>query len=111
MQASAIRIRKYLHCGVQKTNPADIALPNSAVLGETHGDWTSMGTFTYPNPPSGLPPNQANSQDMQFMADGVDFNVPIDAISTRFIRFVVNQTWGGVQYTNAMEITLYGSPQ
>lgn len=97
--------------GSNKTNPADIALPNSAVLGETHGDWTSMGTFTYPNPPSGLPPNQANSQDMQFMADGVDFNVPIDAISTRFIRFVVNQTWGGVQYTNAMEITLYGSPQ
>lgn len=97
--------------GSNKTDPADIALPNAAVLGETHGDWTSMGTFTYPNPPSGLPPNQANSQDMQFMADGVDFNVPIDAIPTRFIRFVVNQTWGGVSYTNLMEITLYGSPQ
>lgn len=97
--------------GSDKTNPADIALPNSSVLGDTYGDWKSMGTYTYPSPPSGLPPNQANSQDLQFMADGVDFNVPIDAIATRFIRFVVNQTWGGIQYVNAMEITLYGSPQ
>ena len=97
--------------GSNKENPADIALPNASVLGDVRGDWTSMGTFTYPNPPSGLPPNQANSQDMQFMADGVDFNVDIEAIPTRFIRFVVNQTWGGVQYVAACEITLYGSPQ
>lgn len=97
--------------GSNKTNPADITLPNASMLGQTIGDWTSMGTYTYPNPPSGLPPNQANSQDMQYMADGVDFNVPLDAISTRFIRFVVNQTWGGISYTNAQEITLYGSPQ
>ncbi|MCH5599131.1 DUF4959 domain-containing protein [Niabella ginsengisoli] len=97
--------------GSDKTNPENISLPNAAVFGEVHGDWTSMGTFTYPNPPSGLPPNQANSQDLQFMADGVDFNVPIDAISTRFIRLVVNQTWGGVRYTNIMEMSLYGSPE
>ncbi|RYZ29181.1 MAG: hypothetical protein EOP49_40820, partial [Sphingobacteriales bacterium] len=29
----------------------------------------------------------------------------------KYLRFEVTQTWGGQDYVNAMEISLYGNPQ
>ncbi|SDE47182.1 protein of unknown function [Mucilaginibacter pineti] len=79
-------------------------------VGTVLGDWVNMGNFVYPNPPSGLPANQANASDIQFGADGVSFKMPITAPAVRFIRFQCTQTWAGLDYVHAKEITLFGDP-
>lgn len=96
--------------GSSKDAPVDIALPSTAAVGTVVGDWTNIGNYNYPPPPSGLPANQANAQDLSFMATGVNFNITINAPSVKFIRFVTRQTWGGVDYSNLMEISFFGNP-
>jgi hypothetical protein len=102
--------KRFTVWGSDKDTPQDIALPNNSTAGTIVGDWVNMGSYNFPNPPSGLPANQANTQDISFVANGVNFNVNIAAPPAKFIRFVINQTWGGVDYGNTMEISLYGNP-
>ncbi|WP_256004331.1 DUF4959 domain-containing protein [Pedobacter deserti] len=102
--------RKFTVWGSEKQNPADASLPGSSAPGTVVGDWINMGNFAFPNPPSGLPANQANAADKEFVSKGVNFTMPRLAPSVRYIRFHVTQTWGGQDYVNAMEITLYGNP-
>jgi hypothetical protein len=66
-----------------------------------------MGNFVYPNPPSGLLPGQANAADIAFGAAGVDFKMPNTAPKAKFIRYQCTQTWAGLDYLHAKEITLY----
>lgn len=75
------------------------------------GDWVNLGNFTFPDPPSGLPPSQANAADKEFVAKGVNFRMPRAAPTVKYIRYECTQTWGGLDYINALEISLYGSPQ
>lgn len=91
--------------------PKDVNLPRVSQPGDVAGDWINMGNFMYPNPPSGLPGNQANAADNAFAAQGINFKMPSAAPSVKYIRFLVNQTWGGLSYTNAMELSFYGSTQ
>ncbi|SEM30470.1 protein of unknown function [bacterium A37T11] len=103
--------RQFTIWGSDKDNPQDSALPNNSLPGTVAGDWVNMGNFVYPNPPSGLPTNQANAADIAFAAAGVNFKMPSTAPSTKYIRYVCTQTWGGLDYVNAMEISVYGSPE
>ncbi|GAA4307265.1 DUF4959 domain-containing protein [Mucilaginibacter gynuensis] len=102
--------RKITIWGTDKDNPQDSTLPINSAPGTVAGDWFNMGNFVYPNPPSGLPANQANAADIAFAAAGVNFKMPSAAPPTKFIRFECTQTWGGLDYINAKEISLYGSP-
>ncbi len=95
--------------GSNTDNPQDVNLPRISQPGEVAGDWVNMGNFTYPDPPSGLPGSQANSSDNAFAAQGINFRMPSAAPAVKYIRFMVNQTWGGLNYANAMEISFYGS--
>jgi hypothetical protein len=79
-------------------------------VGTVVGDWINVGNFAFPNPPSGLPPSQANAADKEFVARGVNFTMPRPAQSVKSVRIDVTQTWGGLDYVNAMEITLFGNP-
>lgn len=97
--------------GSNEDNPQDHPLPRVSEPGTVAGDWVNMGNFSYPNPPSGLPPIQANAADIAFAAAGVNFVMPSTAPSVKYIRFVCTQTWAGLNYVNAMEITFYGSPE
>jgi len=96
--------------GSNKDNPAETTLPKGSAGGTVAGDWVNMGNFAFPNPPSGLAPNQANAADKEFVAKGVNFTMPRPAQNVKYIRFEVTQTWGGLDYVNAMEITLFGNP-
>lgn len=102
--------RQFTLWGTNKDNPADAQMPQNSAEGTVVGDWTNLGNFTFPNPPSGLPASQANAADMAFVAQGVNFTMPRVAPSVKYIRFHVTQTWGGLNYVNAMEISVYGNP-
>jgi len=95
--------------GSNQDQPSDAVLPRNSQPGDVVGDWINMGNFNYPVPPSGLPGSQANSSDNAFAAQGINFRMPSAAPTIKYIRFMVNQTWGGLNYANAMEISLYGS--
>jgi hypothetical protein len=102
--------RQFTLWGTNKDNPTDAQMPQTSSPGTVVGDWTNLGNFTFPNPPSGLPASQANAADMAFVAQGVNFTMPRLAPEVKYIRFHVTQTWGGLNYVNAMEISIYGSP-
>ncbi|TBO40578.1 DUF4959 domain-containing protein [Pedobacter kyonggii] len=103
--------RKFTLWGSNKTNPVDVTLPSNSAEGTVAGDWVNLGNFVFPNPPSGLAPNQANAADKDFVAKGVNFRMPRAAQQVRYIRYECTQTWGGLDYVNATEINLYGSVQ
>jgi len=97
--------------GSNEDQPKDADLPRISQPGDVVGDWINMGNFTYPNPPSGLPGNQANAADNAFAAQGINFKMPSGAPVVKYIRFFVTQTWAGLSYSNAMELSFYGSNQ
>ncbi|HMI03529.1 MAG TPA: DUF4959 domain-containing protein [Pedobacter sp.] len=102
--------RKFTLWGSNKDNPADVMLPAGTAPGTVAGDWINMGNFVFPNPPSGLAPNQANEADKAFVAKGVNFTMPRAAPPVKYIRIDITQTWGGLNYVNALEISMYGNP-
>ncbi len=97
--------------GSDVDNPQDHPLPRVSEPGTVAGDWVNMGNFSYPNPPSGLPGSQANAADNAYAAQGINFRMPSTAPAVKYVRFVCTQTWGGLNYVNAMEISFYGSAQ
>lgn len=102
--------RKFTIWGSNKNNPVETVLPTNSIPGTVAGDWTNMGNFTFPDPPSGLAPSMANASDMAFVAKGVNFVMPRTAPSAKYIRYEVTQTWAGLNYVNTMEISFYGNP-
>jgi hypothetical protein len=104
--------RQFTIWGSLKDNPADYSAwpATTTPVGTVLGDWVNMGNFVYPNPPSGLPPGNANAADIAYGAAGVDFKMPSTAPKAKFIRFQCTQTWAGLDYVNAKEITLFGDP-
>ena len=95
--------------GSNANAPADATMPLYAPQGTVVGDWTSLGTFHFPDPPSGLLPGQTNASDEAFVEAGVNFNVSINNPAVKFIRFTVDDTWGGVDYAHMMELSFYGN--
>jgi hypothetical protein len=97
--------------GSNTDNPADAATPGGLAVGTTIGDWTVIGNYRVPDPPSGLQQGSTNAADQAFLNNGIDFNVPFDAMNVKYIRIVVKDTWFGSDYTNIREISMYGAPQ
>ncbi|WP_184542988.1 DUF4959 domain-containing protein [Mucilaginibacter sp. FT3.2] len=97
--------------GSNVASPKDVQLPVSSAVGTVLGDWVNIGNFTYPNPPSGLPPLAHNAADNAFVLAGVNFNISLAAPPVHFIRFATSQSWSGGNFAHAMEISLYGKPQ
>ena len=95
--------------GSNANAPGDFTVIPYAAQGAVVGDWTSLGTFRFPDPPSGSLPGQTNAADEAFVEAGVNFNVSINNPKVKFIRFVTNDTWGGVDYTHMMELSFYGN--
>ncbi|WEK35672.1 MAG: DUF5000 domain-containing lipoprotein [Candidatus Pseudobacter hemicellulosilyticus] len=96
--------------GTEKGNPADAQIPTDQPEGTVVGDWTNLGNFRFPDPPSGNAPGSVTAVDEAFVKAGVNFNVPIDAPRARYIRLQVTSTWGGVDYCYFMELSVYGNP-
>lgn len=94
--------------GSTVASPRDAKLPVIADEGAVVGDWTNLGNFRYPDPPSGLPSGATNAADNAFVKAGVEFNVPLAAPAVKFMRVAVNESWSGGDFAHIMELTFYG---
>jgi hypothetical protein len=103
--------KKFTLWGSNAASPKDVQLPVSSAVGTVLGDWTNLGNYTYPNPPSGLPPIAHNSADNAFVLAGVNFNISLAAPTVHFIRFATSQSWSDGNFAHVMEISLYGKPE
>ncbi|MDN5287886.1 MAG: hypothetical protein JWR38_4160 [Mucilaginibacter sp.] len=97
--------------GSKADKPQDANTPGGAVPGTVVGDWTVVGNYRFPDPPSGLSQGQTNAADQAFIEKGVSFDVPFDSPSVKYIRVVVTDTWFGNNYTYIEEMSFYGNPQ
>ncbi|UOE47222.1 DUF4959 domain-containing protein [Mucilaginibacter sp. SMC90] len=97
--------------GSNKDNPADAVTPGGKPVGTVSGDWVVVGTYRFPDPPSGLPQGQTNAADQAFVEAGVNFDVPFDSPAVKYLRVVVSETWFGLDYTYIEEMSFYGIPQ
>lgn len=97
--------------GSNVNNPGDTVTPGGAAPGTQYGDWTSLGSFRVPDPPSGLPQGQTNAADRAYVNNGIDFSVPNNTIPVKYVRIVVKDTWFGLDYTIIREVTFSGVPQ
>jgi hypothetical protein len=97
--------------GTNKTLPADALLPVNSAVGTVVGDWTNMGNFHWPPPPSGLPSTAVNQSDRDFFNQGAGFNVPFDAPSVKYLRINVGRTWEGGTLAHIIEVSFYGKPE
>lgn len=94
--------------GSDKAQPADIPLPRTAPAGTVLGDWTNLGNFNFPDPPSGLKPAAHNASDNDFVKAGVNFDVPLASPKVRYLRLSVGTTWSNGSFAHVMEMTFYG---
>ncbi|GGA96317.1 DUF4959 domain-containing protein [Mucilaginibacter rubeus] len=97
--------------GSNKDNPADAVTPGGLPTGTTVGDWVMLGTWRFPDPPSGLPQGQTNAADQAFTDAGVNFDMPYNSPTVKYLRVVVKETWFGLDYTYIEEMSFYGIPQ
>jgi hypothetical protein len=72
--------------GSNTDNPADAATPGGLAVGTTIGDWTVIGNYRVPDPPSGLQQGSTNAADQAFLNNGIDFNVPFDAMNVKIYQ-------------------------
>ncbi|MDP4209252.1 MAG: DUF5000 domain-containing lipoprotein [Bacteroidota bacterium] len=97
--------------GSNSATPQDAILPKYAPLGTVMGDWVNLGTYHYPDPPSGNQPGFVTADDQAFVLAGVNFNVPISCPAVRYIRVLVADTWSGGDFAHIVEFSFYGNPQ
>ncbi|PWK77110.1 uncharacterized protein DUF5126 [Mucilaginibacter oryzae] len=103
--------RYFTMWGSNVASPKDAKLPVTSPVGTKVGDWINLGNFTYPNPPSGLSPENHNAADNAFVLAGVNFNFSLNTPPVHFIRIGVAQTWENGDIAHIMEVSLYGSPE
>ncbi|GAA4307091.1 DUF5000 domain-containing lipoprotein [Mucilaginibacter gynuensis] len=97
--------------GSNANSPADARLPLQAPVGAVVGDWINMANYHFPDPPSGFPPTAITPADIDFVTKGVNFNVPFNAPSVKFIRVSVARTWSGGDFAHILEFSFYGKPE
>jgi len=73
--------------------------------------WTLLGEFESYKP-SGKPLGDVDDDDYNYgHVNGEEWNFPLDIPPVRYIRWYVIDTWGGSEYTQVMEMTLWGEVQ
>ncbi|WP_270089046.1 DUF5000 domain-containing lipoprotein [Sphingobacterium sp. SYP-B4668] len=71
-------------------------------------NWILLGEFESTKP-SGLPLGQYSDDDKNYAwAKGEEWNFPLDIPAVRYIRWFVLDSWGGSEYTQVGELTLWG---
>lgn len=73
--------------------------------------WVKLGDY-HSYKPSGLPLGQYSAEDMAYAGvAGEDYNVGLDAPPVRYLRFVIEETWGGSRAMQIMELDFFGDIQ
>lgn len=97
--------------GSDVTAPRDAVMPGFSAVGTVVGDWVNLGSYHFPDPPSGLPAGSTNAADEAFVKNGIDFNVPISSPAVKFIRLGIADTWSNGDFAHLIEMSIYGTPQ
>jgi len=80
-------------------------------VNEDFNTWVKIGDYDSFKP-SGLPTGQTSAEDIAFAAvAGEDFNVAFEVPKIRYLRFVVQETWGGNVSAQVMEMRFFGEIQ
>jgi hypothetical protein len=76
----------------------------------TSGDWASWTLLAdcVSVKPSGSPFGTNTDEDIALARDGEDFNIPLDAPSVRYLRFLCKRTWADGNGFQIAEIDIYG---
>ena len=88
--------------------PRDQVLPKSAPEGTVIGDWTNLGNFNFPLPPSGASISSPTAADIQWWNNGADFQFADGLPKVKYLRFAVSKTWGDLNVFYIAELTFYG---
>lgn len=100
----------------EETNLYNFAHPKKfQIWGSNHPNvnadfstWTLLGEFESIKP-SGLPLGKFNDDDLTYAHhNGEEWNFPLSIPPMRYIRWFVTDTWGGSEYTQVLEMTLWG---
>jgi hypothetical protein len=70
--------------------------------------WTRLLTDEIKKP-SGLPSGQNTEEDLAVLAEGHEFELPLDVPPVRYIRMKVTETWSKVKCFYVMEVAFWGS--
>ena len=71
--------------------------------------WVKLGDFSSFKP-SGLPLGQVSAEDMAYAGvAGEDYNIDLSAPPVRYLRFVIESTWGGSKAMQIMEVDFFGN--
>lgn len=82
----------------------------TADVNQNFSTWIKLGEFESYKP-SGLPSGETSDEDLQYAhVNGEDYEFEIGLPAVRYIRFVVNVTWGG-NNPQLNELSFYGNIQ
>lgn len=70
-------------------------------------DWSHL-LDCYSFKPSGEE-GPVTGEDVEYATNGFEFEFPLDAPPVRYLRFHINETWGGGWGINVCEITVWGN--
>lgn len=72
--------------------------------------WIFLGRF-YSVKPSGLPVGEYTNEDLAKGGGGEEYNFPLQySVPVRYIRFDVEETWGGTEMIHISELRMWGQP-
>ncbi|MFD2035016.1 DUF5000 domain-containing lipoprotein [Belliella marina] len=83
---------------------------NEPNLDGSWDSWILLGEYEMIKP-SGLPVGELTQDDWDTRHAGDEFDVPIDAPAVRFLRVVVEETWGRTQHFAISELEFWGDYQ
>ncbi|MFZ4863455.1 DUF5000 domain-containing lipoprotein [Sphingobacterium sp. Mn56C] len=69
--------------------------------------WTLIGEYEA-HKPSGLPRGELSAEDRAQHTAGLEFDVPIDYQTVRYLRFRIKETWGMLQTFSCAEMAFWG---
>ncbi|GGH03843.1 hypothetical protein GCM10007415_45080 [Parapedobacter pyrenivorans] len=79
----------------------------SSVDTDADFSWNYLGQYNS-RKPSGLPVGQVTPEDVEFAKNGEYFSLAGDAPPVRYIKIVVEETWGGAPSMHITELTFWG---
>ncbi|MDD3968283.1 MAG: DUF5000 domain-containing lipoprotein, partial [Proteiniphilum sp.] len=92
------------------TNSAATAAEHVRLPAEWREDpnWIFLGHFKSVRPSGGEPGTPPTQEDMEFIANGEEFEFPLGIPSVQFVRFNILSTWGGTTGFQSPRAILYG---
>ena len=76
--------------------------------GPWRDDWIQLGSFEVVRPSGGMPGDPITPEDMAAAENGFEFMFETGVGKVRYLRFVVNETWGRSNALHVRQILIFG---